>query len=167
MQKTIFIDRDGVINRRLVGDWVKCWEEFEMLEGVPRALALLKKRNYRLVLITNQRALALKLFTAEQLAHVHHLMNQQLLERGGAAFDAIYVCPHDRHDNCDCRKPKPGMFFQAAADFPDIELEKCSMIGDSDSDGEAAMAAGCAKFYKVDEQNSLLDCVKVFLKEQK
>jgi len=163
MQKTIFIDRDGVVNRRLIGDWVKCWSEFDLLPNVPEALALLKQHGYRLILITNQRALALKLFTAEELDEVHRQMNELIESKGGASFDAIYICPHDRHDNCNCRKPKPGMFFQAKKDFPDIEFSQCSMIGDSDSDGEAAISAGCSRFYKVDETNSLFDCTRQFI----
>jgi D-glycero-D-manno-heptose 1,7-bisphosphate phosphatase len=161
---TVFIDRDGVINRRRVADWVKDWDEFEMLPGVPQALKLLKDQGFRLVLITNQRAIALNLFSREHLNSIHEKMNQAIIERGGAAFDAIYVCPHDRPDNCNCRKPQPGMFFQASADFPDIVLSDCYMFGDSESDRVAAEAAGCKGFYKIDDAHSLLDRVTEFLR---
>ena len=165
-QKTVFIDRDGVINRRLIGDWVKHWEEFDLLDGVPQALALLKANNFRLVLITNQRAIALNLLDFDRVNLLHSQMNDAIVSHGGAAFDAIYICPHDRHEKCDCRKPQPGMFLQAAKDFQDIDLPSCVMFGDSDSDGEAAMAAGCAKFYKIDEEFSLLDLVKQFIDQE-
>ncbi|NQZ56310.1 MAG: HAD-IIIA family hydrolase [Lentisphaeraceae bacterium] len=165
-QKTVFIDRDGVINRRLIGDWVKHWEEFDLLDGVPQALALLKASNFRLVLITNQRAIALNLLDFDRVNQLHSHMNEDIVSKGGAAFDAIYICPHDRHENCECRKPQPGMFLQAAEDFPDINLPSCVMFGDSDSDGEAAIAAGCARFYKIDEKSTLLDLVQDFIGQE-
>ena len=161
--KTVFIDRDGVINRRLIGDWVKCWDEFDMLEGVPQALLSLKEAGFRLVLITNQRCLALGKIDRSQLNEIHSKMNESLIQNGGAAFDDIFVCPHDRNDGCDCRKPKPGMFFQATKKYSDIVLEGCHMFGDSDTDEGAAIAAGCKGFYKIDEHNSLLSRVKEYL----
>jgi histidinol-phosphate phosphatase family protein len=163
MQKTVFIDRDGVINRRRVSDWVKSWQEFEMLDGVPEALKLLGEAGFRIILITNQRCLALNLITRPQLDDIHNEMNNKLIEEGAVGFDDIFVCPHDRHDGCDCRKPKPGMFFQAAKKYPDIIISECFMFGDSDSDEGASIAAGCANFYKIDENNSLLDKVRKYL----
>jgi histidinol-phosphate phosphatase family protein len=161
--KTVFIDRDGVINRRLIGDWVKSWNEFEMLSGVPEALKALKDSGFRLVLITNQRCLALKLISREQLDEIHAAMNQALELSGGAAFDDIYICPHDRQDGCDCRKPQPGMLYQAREKYSDIDLSQCVMFGDSDTDEGAAVAAGCAGFYRIDEKFSLLDRVQEYL----
>jgi D-glycero-D-manno-heptose 1,7-bisphosphate phosphatase len=163
MQKTVFIDRDGVINRRLISDWIKTWSEFEMLEGVPKSLRLLKDAGYRVILITNQRCLALGLINRAELDALHVKMNRHLEEQSAASFDDIFVCPHDRDDGCDCRKPRPGMFLHAANKYPDIDLSKCVMFGDSDSDEGAAVAAGCKGFYRIDESTSLLDQVKVYL----
>jgi D-glycero-D-manno-heptose 1,7-bisphosphate phosphatase len=163
MQKTVFIDRDGVVNRRLIGDWVKVWSEFEVLEGVSKAIRLLKDVGFRVVLITNQRCLALGLIDRADLDEIHAQMNRQLEEQSGACFDDIFVCPHDRDDGCDCRKPRPGMFLQAVSKYPDIELSQCVMFGDSDSDEGAAQAAGCKGFYRIDESKSLFDQVKVYL----
>ena len=163
MTKTVFIDRDGVINRRRVADWVKTWEEFELLEGVPEALKLLKDAGNRLVLITNQRCLALGLINRQQLDDIHDSMNDLIVEKGGAALDDIFVCPHDRHEGCDCRKPKPGLILQAAAKYSDIKVDECPMFGDRDSDEGAANAAGCSAFYRVGEDKSFLDCVKEYL----
>ena len=164
--KTVFIDRDGVINKRLVGDWVKKWDEFEMLPGVPEAIGLLKKEGFRCLLITNQRGISLKLFDFDGLADVHKKMNEQLLTEGGGQIDDIFICPHDRHHNCDCRKPKAGLFFQAVEKYADIDLKKTAMFGDKDTDRQASEAAGCGSFYLVNDENSLLDCVKEFLSQQ-
>ncbi len=164
--KTVFVDRDGVINRRLVGDWVKKWEEFEMLSGVPEAIGKLKDAGYRCILITNQRGIALDLFTFDGLAEVHGKMNDKLKAEGGGAFDDVFICPHDRHENCNCRKPKPGLFFQAVEKYPDIQIKDTVMFGDKDTDREAAEAAGCRSFYLVDDEKSLLDCVNEFLSQQ-
>lgn len=163
MAKTVFIDRDGVINRRLIDDWVKVWDEFELLAGVPEALKSLKDAGFRLILITNQRGIAVGKFTRETLDDTHAKMNELISSKGGAPFDAIYVCPHDRHENCGCRKPQPGMILQAAKDYPDIVLTECVMFGDSESDRGAAENAGCKGFYKIDQENSLNDQVKSYL----
>ena len=161
--KTVFIDRDGVINRRLVGDWVKKWEEFDMLPGVPEAIGKLKEAGFCCILITNQRGIALNLFSLEGLAEVHNKMNEKLKAEGSGEFDDIFICPHDRHENCNCRKPKPGLFFQATEKYPDIELKDTVMFGDKDTDREASEAAGCGAFYLIDDEVSLLDRVKEFL----
>ena len=163
MPKTVFIDRDGVINRRLIGDWVKVWEEFDLLAGVPEALRLLKDAGFRLILITNQRGIAVKKFTRTELDAIHAQMNEFIESKDGSPFDAIYICPHDRHENCGCRKPAPGMLLQAAKDFTDITIANCVMFGDSESDRGAAENAGCQAFYKIDENNSLLNKVKEYL----
>ena len=164
--KTVFIDRDGVINRRLIGDWVKKWQEFEMLPGVPEALGKLKHAGYRCILITNQRGIALDLFNFDDLKVLHNKMNEKLIKEGGASFDDIFICPHDRHENCGCRKPKPGLFYQAVEKYSDISLAETVMFGDKDTDREASEAAGCGAFYLVDDENSLLDCVNKFLAQQ-
>ena len=161
--KTVFLDRDGVINVRPIDDWVKCWEEFHFLDGVPEALKLLKDEGFRLVLITNQRCLALGLITRQQLDDIHALMNQYLVENGSAAFDDIYVCPHDRHEGCECRKPKPGMILQAQSKHMDFSVDDCVMFGDRESDRGAAEAAGCKEFYQINAENSLLDKVREYL----
>ena len=163
MAKTVFIDRDGVVNRRLIDDWVKVWDEFELLDGVPEALKSLKNAGFRLVLVTNQRGLALGRFTRKALNDIHVRMNGLIVAKNGAAFDAIYVCPHDRHENCGCRKPQPGMLLQAVEDYPDIVLSECVMFGDSESDRGAAENAGCKGFYKIDDDHSLFDRVEEYL----
>ena len=137
--KVIFLDRDGVINVCLPGDYVKTIDEFEMLPAVPEALKMLKDGGYVLVLITNQRGIARGLMSADDLAIVHDHMQSELA-RGGASLDAIFFCPHD-YDQCDCRKPKLGM-FRAAEERFDVDKSASYMIGDSGSDIEAGKNYG-------------------------
>ncbi len=161
---TVFIDRDGVVNRRLMDDYIKDWSEFELLPGVREALLSLKAAGWRTILITNQRGVSRGIMTREELLALHERM-QALL--GDAALDAIYFCPHNKDDGCACRKPRPGMLLQAAADFPDIQLDQCCMFGDSDSDGLAAFNAGCPRFFKIVEGYDLLAAVKDWLAEHR
>ncbi len=141
-QQAIFIDRDGVVNRRLVGDYVKRWEEFVFLPGIFDVLPEIHARGFLAILITNQRGIARGLMTEDDLAAIHSAMQGELMDRSGHQFDAIYYCPHDRDAGCNCRKPQPGMLLNAAADLS-IDLSRSWMIGDSESDVEAGIAAGC------------------------
>lgn len=138
---TVFLDRDGVINRRLPDDYVKSWKEFEFLPNVKEALAELSKNNLRLIVITNQRGIALGLMTEQELASIHARMIAEL-NKAGVKITAIYHCPHDRNQ-CDCRKPQTGLFLKAKQDFPEIDFARSVMIGDSVSDIEAGLKAGC------------------------
>lgn len=138
---TVFLDRDGVINRRLPGDYVKAWAEFEFLPRAKEALALLTAANLRLIVITNQRGIARGLMTAADLHTIHDRMLTELRE-AGAHISAVYHCPHDR-DECDCRKPKTGLLLRAQRDFPEIDFSRSVVIGDSPSDTEAGKRVGC------------------------
>ena len=163
--KTVFIDRDGVINRRLIGDWAKNWEEFEMLPGVPEAVAKLKKAGYRCIVVTNQRGISLGYFTRKDLDEIHKKMNEEFIKEGGS-IDDIFVCPHGKEDGCGCRKPAPGLFYQAAEKYPDLSLEDSVMFGDKDTDRQAAISAGCAHFYLVSDDKPLIECVNNFLNQK-
>ncbi len=136
---TIFLDRDGVINRKRADDYVKHWGEFEFLPGVKEALQILTEKNYRLIVVTNQRGIARGWMSEADVQEVHA---QMLAEIAPARIAAIYCCPHDK-DQCDCRKPKTGMFRQAQHDFPDIEFARSVLIGDSLSDMAAGANLGC------------------------
>lgn len=138
---SIFLDRDGVINKRLIDDYVKSYDEFEFLPGVPEALAVINQQFPRVFIITNQRGIARALMTQADLALIHAKMLTDL-QSNGAALTAIYFCPHDRHDHCDCRKPKPGMALQAKADYPDVDFLRSIMVGDSIHDLEVGRQLG-------------------------
>jgi D-glycero-D-manno-heptose 1,7-bisphosphate phosphatase len=138
--QTVFLDRDGVINRKAPeGEYVTCWEDFEFLPGAIEALRLLTEAGKRIVLVTNQRCIARGMLTEDGLQELHHRM---LREAAPARIDAMYHCPHE-YDACDCRKPYPGLLLQAKRDLPDIEFESSVMVGDSESDVVAGHRAGC------------------------
>ena len=136
----VFLDRDGVINRRLPGDYVRSWDQFRFLPGARAGLRLLREAGYLLVVITNQRGIGRGLMSEADLAEVHRRLQVELV-RVGAGVDAIFHCPHDLSANCGCRKPKPGMLSRALERFP-IDTARSWVVGDSLSDLEAGWAAG-------------------------
>ncbi len=139
--KAVFLDRDGVINRKLPEDQYVCnHEEFDLLPGVRAALSIFSRLGYLLVVVTNQRGIARGLMDENALDSVHDYMKLRLSERG-VSLNGLYYCPHDRDEGCQCRKPRPGMILNAAKDL-NIDLGSSFMIGDSDSDIAAAINAG-------------------------
>lgn len=116
-RRAVFFDRDGIVNRRRVDDYVKRWEEFEFLPEIFAILPRVHEAGYIAVLVTNQRGIARGLMTEEALGEIHRTMQGRLRERTGAGFDAIYYCPHERDAECDCRKPLPGMLLEAAREL--------------------------------------------------
>jgi D-glycero-D-manno-heptose 1,7-bisphosphate phosphatase len=138
---TVFLDRDGVLNQKLPeGRYVTSIDEFHVLPGVPEAIARLNRAGLRVIVLSNQRGIALGLYTAEDVRSIHAAF-QSTLKAHGAHVDAFYFCPHDKA-GCDCRKPLPGLFEQALADFPDISAQSSAMIGDSWSDIEFGRRLG-------------------------
>jgi len=148
IHRAIFLDRDGIVNRRRVGDYVKRPDEFEFLPEIFDVLPEIHAAGYLAVLITNQRGISLGVMSEEDLRRIHERMQRTLLARTGHRFDAIYFCPHGIDDDCDCRKPRPGMLLRGMAEHG-IEAVSSWMIGDSESDVEAGIAAGC-RAVKVD-----------------
>jgi D-glycero-D-manno-heptose 1,7-bisphosphate phosphatase len=141
--RTIFLDRDGVINRKLPeGYYVTRWEELELLNGVAEAIARLNRAGLLVIVATNQRGVARKRMTLDNLNAVHTALQNELATYG-AHLDGIFVCPHGK-DECGCRKPLPGLFHQAQARFPQIEAATSVMIGDSLSDIEFGRNLGMA-----------------------
>jgi D-glycero-D-manno-heptose 1,7-bisphosphate phosphatase len=133
--ETVFLDRDGVINRKMPeGEYVTRWELFDLLPGVAESIAALNRKGLRVIVVTNQRGVALGLYSAADVTHIHEQL-QRTLADSGAHVDGFYFCPHDKRQ-CDCRKPGPGMFAQAKTDFPEITPETSVIIGDSLSDIE-------------------------------
>lgn len=141
MRKAIFFDRDGVVNHRIVGDYVKFPEEFVFSDGFFEFFSLVKSKGFLAILVTNQQGIGKGLMTAEQLQAVHNFMINELLEKTGFAFDAIYFCPDLAGVDSNRRKPKPGMFEEAIAEFG-INAEQSWTIGDSRSDVQAGKAVG-------------------------
>ena len=130
---TLFLDRDGVINRRLPGAYVRKWSEFHFLPGVPQAIARLCTHFDRVVVVTNQQGIGKGVMSEEDLHGVHRQMIAALHQAGGR-IDGIYFCPDLASKPDNCRKPAPPMGYWARRDFPDISFEHSVMVGDSLSD---------------------------------
>jgi len=139
--RTVFLDRDGVLNEKMPeGRYVASRTDFHLLPGVAEAIGRLNRAGVRVVVVTNQRGIALGLYTAADVNAIHSSL-QELLATRGAHVDGFYFCPHDK-EQCNCRKPLPGLYEQAAADFPEITAEHSVMIGDSLSDIEFGRRLG-------------------------
>jgi D-glycero-D-manno-heptose 1,7-bisphosphate phosphatase len=137
----IFLDRDGVLNRKLPeGAYVSTWEQFQWLPGAVEAVARMSRAGWTVIVVSNQRGIALGRLTVAQLELIHEKMRAEL-ERAGAQLNAIYYCPHDRGE-CRCRKPETGLFEQARQQFPGTNAENSVVIGDSLSDVEAGKRLG-------------------------
>lgn len=131
---TLFLDRDGVINKRIPGDYVKKWEEFTFL---PHALSSLKKINLyfdRVFIVTNQAGIGKGLMTTEDLQNVHKNA-RRIIRKHGGKITKIYFCPEVSSDSL-CRKPNIGMGAEAKKDYPQIDFKKSILVGDSKSDIE-------------------------------
>ncbi|MGD9676542.1 MAG: D-glycero-alpha-D-manno-heptose-1,7-bisphosphate 7-phosphatase [Candidatus Bipolaricaulia bacterium] len=139
--RTVFLDRDGVINRKPApGMYVVDWAGFALLPGVPQAIARMNAAGLRVLVVTNQRGIARGLVEESAVREIHRRM-VDLLAASGARIDGIYVCPHDVGE-CGCRKPAPGLFRQAQRDFPDVDFAQSVVVGDSWTDVEAGNAIG-------------------------
>jgi histidinol-phosphate phosphatase family protein len=132
---TLFLDRDGTINRRIVNGYVGSEDNFEFLPGVLEALYKANTRFEHIFIVTNQQGIGKEIITEEEVRQVHQYMMSQIVKNGGR-IDQIYVCPHLSVFNPLCRKPNPGMAIQAQEDFPEIDFASSIMVGDADSDIE-------------------------------
>jgi D-glycero-D-manno-heptose 1,7-bisphosphate phosphatase len=143
----VFLDREGVIGQKPPeGEYISHWESFQFLPGAEMAIASLNRSGRRVIVVTNQRGVALGRYTCADVEELHSKLQQQLAKHG-ARIDAFYYCPHDDGDQCGCRKPRPGLFQQAFRDFDDACRENSLMIGDSISDIEGARNLGIASIF--------------------
>ncbi len=130
---TLFLDRDGVINERVVGDYIKNVEDFHFIPGALEAIVDMSLRFGRVVVVTNQQGIGKGLMTPGNLEEIHRYMCAEI-ERFGGRIDAVYHAPNLAQENSPMRKPDTGMAFLAKQDFPEINFKRSVMIGDSDSD---------------------------------
>lgn len=148
----VFLDRDGVINKD--NGYVSQVDDFKFIGGAIEACIELKKKGYLLVVITNQSGIARGYFSEQQFNTLTEWMDWSMSDRG-VDLDGIYYCPHHSEKgigeykiDCECRKPKPGMLFNAIEDL-NIDVEKSILIGDKVSDLQAGIAAGVKTNYLV------------------
>lgn len=137
--KLVILDRDGVINYDS-DHFIKSPAEWKPIPGSLEAIARLTQAGYRVVIATNQSGIGRGLFDMETLNAIHEKMHRAVQSSGGR-IDAIFYCPHSADSNCNCRKPKPGMFERISACF-NVDLVNAWAIGDSMRDLLAARAAG-------------------------
>lgn len=137
----LFLDRDGVINRRIVDDYVKKCEDFYFLAGVPEAITQLNQRFVRTVVVTNQQGVGKGLMTEQQLKEIHDFMLSGVAASGGK-IDAVYFSPALKRDKALSRKPNIGMGLQAKKEFPEIDFKNSWMVGDSLTDLEFGKKLG-------------------------
>ena len=130
---TLFLDRDGVINKKIDGDYVRNRQQFEILDGVKEALVVFRNFFRYIIIVTNQQGIGKGLFSEEDLKDIFSMMYDEFA-LAGIKIDSYYYCPHLKSEDCLCRKPKTGMANQAKADFPNIDFEHSIMVGDSLSD---------------------------------
>ena len=140
LEKFIFLDRDGVINRDSDA-YIKSWTEFEFLPGSLAALKKLTVAGYRIIVITNQSIIGRKMVRPETLDDIFTRMQAEIEKNGGRIHD-IFFCPHAPTDGCGCRKPAPGLIEKAARAYH-IDLSATTMVGDSAKDIQCARRAGC------------------------
>lgn len=143
--KTVFLDRDGVINRNPPNmGFVRRWSEFNFIPNARKAIRELTENGFRIVVVTNQSGIGRGLFSEESLTNTHSRMLAEISKAGGT-IDAVYYCPHHPDAGCECRKPKPGMLIRAAREH-NIELSSTYLIGDTVTDIEAGQRAGTNAF---------------------
>ena len=136
---SLFLDRDGVINVRLIDEYVRCPDEFVLCDGAKDAIHNFRQLFKYIFVFTNQQGVAKGLMSESDLRWVHdkmlHELNQQI--------DKVYACTHHRDEHCDCRKPNTKMLEWAKQDFPDLDFSKSIMVGDSVSDMVFGKRVGC------------------------
>jgi D-glycero-D-manno-heptose 1,7-bisphosphate phosphatase len=155
-KKAVFLDRDGVVN--VEKDYAHKIEDFEFLSGVFEAVRAFNRGGYIVVVVTNQSGIGRGYYTSADFEKLTEYMLDRFKEEG-CEIAGVYHCPHTPDSDCECRKPNPGMLLAAQKEL-DIDLSASWMIGDKESDIEAALAAGVQKTvlvrsgHKIDEKNT-------------
>jgi len=146
LDSALFLDRDGVINRQIAGDYVRNLSQLELLPGAIDAIVRLAKRFQYVIVVTNQQGVGKGFISAADVAEIHEYIISQVQKSGGR-IDRIYCCPSLETDNDPNRKPGIGMGLQAKRDFPDIDFSRSLMIGDNASDMIFAEKLGMSRIF--------------------
>ena len=161
--KAIFLDRDGVLNKNR-NDYVKSINELEIFSNIAEEISKLKMKGFLIIVITNQSAVNRKIITIKELEEIH-LIIQKFLMKSNTSIDKFYFCPHRPNENCDCRKPKPGLILQAMNEFS-INASKSWMVGDSKTDIQAGEKAGCKTIF-LKKNDSFANILKIIESKEK
>lgn len=160
---TLFLDRDGVINHEKYKDYIHTWDEFQFYEGAKEAIALFTKKFKHIIVITNQRGIGKGITLMEDVKLIHKNMSAEIGKAGGR-IDAVYFCP-DLDEASPDRKPNTGMGLKAVQDFPDIDLSKTIMVGNTISDMQFGRNLGIKTIFlpttrpEVDIKDDRIDAV--------
>ena len=165
MFDTLFLDRDGVINKKLEQRYVTNFDEFVFVKNSDIAIRKLHKIFKRILVVTNQQGIGKGIMTEDDL-NLLHLQMQRELSIDFDLIDKIYFCPCLEVDNCNCRKPKTGMLENAKLDFPDMKIENSFLVGDSDSDIIAGKKFGLSTI-KVSSAFTLFDWLTKIQNDEK
>ena len=159
-----FLDRDGTINVKAggKGEYIETPDQLRLLQGAASAIRRLNDAGLRVLVITNQRGIALGRLTTADLSSIHSRLNELLAEESGAHIDAFFYCPH-HIGACSCRKPDTGLFLQAKERWPDIDFKASVMIGDSESDVIAGQKIGITSILIGADEPDLLAAVNAIL----
>ncbi|MEN8212728.1 MAG: D-glycero-beta-D-manno-heptose 1,7-bisphosphate 7-phosphatase [Pseudomonadota bacterium] len=150
MNKAVFLDRDGVIN--IDSGYVGKIEDFMFVDGIIPALLHAQQQGFLLIVVTNQSGIGRGFYTEEDFQRLTAWMKSELA-RHGVFVDAVFHCPHTDADHCACRKPKAGLFLQAIDQY-DVDCDNSWMVGDSERDIQAALAAGIGHTVLFDPDNN-------------
>jgi len=152
LKKALFLDRDGVINKEK--NYLYKKNDFEFIDGIFELCKYFQKRNYYIIVVTNQSGIARGYYSDKEFLDLSQWMEKKFLENN-VIIDKIYYCPHhpDFSQNCNCRKPKPGMILQAQEEL-NIDLKHSIMVGDKERDIEAAINAGISETYLFNEERT-------------
>lgn len=154
-----FLDRDGTINLKAPeGDYIKSPAELRLLPGAAEAIRRLNDAGTVVIVVSNQRGIALGRMSEQDLEAVHADLAKRLRAESGAQIDAFLHCPHDV-GQCACRKPRPGMLAEAVRRFPEIDLGQSVLIGDAASDIEAGRSFGVNTVQLGVDASSLMEAV--------
>lgn len=154
MNKAVFLDRDGTINVDF--GYVHTKDKLEFVPGVLDALSEIHAAGFKLIITTNQSGIGRGYFSLEQYKEFEMYMLEQM-EGAGVPIDGVYVCPHEPQDQCDCRKPKTGLYERAANDF-DIDWKSSYVVGDNERDLAVCSLKGIQGIF-YGETEIALDCV--------
>lgn len=161
---SLFLDRDGVINRRIPDDYVKDFSDFEFIPGNLEAIAVFDKIFSTIVVVTNQQGIGRGLMTTEQLNIIHQEMISEIIKNKGR-IDSVYFCPDMKDSGSFFRKPAIGMGLMARKEFKNINFKKSIIIGDSISDMKFGKKLGMKTVFIADsnikaiQHPDLIDCV--------
>jgi D-glycero-D-manno-heptose 1,7-bisphosphate phosphatase len=161
MMKAAFLDRDGVIN--IDKNYVYKIEDFEFKDGIFELLKLLQSKGFTLFVVTNQSGIGRGYYTLQDFKKLTEYMLNELKKKG-IEIKEVAFCPHHPDDDCECRKPKPGMILNLVKKY-NIDLKNSILIGDKQSDIKAGKNAGVGKTYLV--ESSLFDIIEKIKKDFK